>query len=130
MSDNDQAASKSTVENVVVQSRIIELETRLAEATKLLETGRVGFMNRLDEATWLASVSAWLHKALYQAPEAGCSAFSPDFAWYCQTCKRAVQNEHVTFQEMHDPRCGGCGNSVEPIEPNAALTSADEGGVS
>ena len=43
--------------------RPTELDARLAEATKLLETGRIGFVNRLDEATWLASVSAWLHNA-------------------------------------------------------------------
>jgi len=41
------------------------------------------------------------------SPEAGCSAFNPDFSWYCPTCERAVQNEHVTFQETHDPRCAG-----------------------
>ena len=44
------------------------------------------------------------------------SAFDPDFAWYCQTCGRAVQNEHVTFQETHDVRCGGCGNPIRPLE--------------
>ena len=60
------ALSPVRVEADVVQ----ELETRLAEATKLLETGRVGFMNRLEEARWLASVSAWLHNASNQA-EAG-----------------------------------------------------------
>lgn len=48
----------------------MQLERELAEATKLLETGRVGFMNRIDEATWLASVSAWLHNAQHHA-EAG-----------------------------------------------------------
>ena len=41
---------------------------------------------------------------------------TPDFGWYCWTCGRAVQNEHVTFQEIHDPRCGGCGNHVEPYD--------------
>lgn len=50
------------------------------------------------------------------SPPAGGSAFNSDFAWYCPTCDRDVQNEHVTFQETHDPRCGGCGN---PVEPNA-----------
>ena len=50
------------------------------------------------------------------SPESGCSAFNPDFAWYCPTCERSVQNEHVTFQETHDLRCGGCGNPVQPLE--------------
>ena len=61
---------------------------------------------------------------VYGTPSAepDCSAFNPDFGWYCPTCERAVQNEHVTFQETHDPRCGGCGNPVEPIEPNKGVT--------
>lgn len=43
------AAPRNTEQQMVVQ----KLEARLADATKLLETGRVGFMNRLDEAKWL-----------------------------------------------------------------------------
>jgi len=58
---------------------------------------------------------------LQSSPEAGYSALNPDFAWFCPTCDRAVQNEHVTFQETHDPRCGGCGNAVEPIEANSVI---------
>ena len=57
-----------------------------------------------------------------------CSAFNPDFSWYCPTCERAVQNEHVTFWETHDPRCGGCGNDVEPIAPTIPICF--KGGVS
>jgi hypothetical protein len=53
------------------------------------------------------------------------SAFNPDFGWYCPTCERAVQNEHVTFQETHDPRCGGCGNPVEPIKPNVPVSGVE-----
>ena len=55
-------------------------------------------------------------RAVASRPEPAGSAFNPDFAWYCPTCERDVQNEHVTFEETHDPRCGGCGN---PVEPNA-----------
>lgn len=53
-------------------------------------------------------------RAIVSCPECGCSDVRPDFAWYCPTCERDVQNEHVTFQETHDPRCGGCGYPVEP----------------
>lgn len=61
-------------------------------------------------------------RAASASPPAAGSAFNPDFGWYCPTCQRAVQNEHVTFQETHDPRCGGCGNAVEPNAKSEALT--------
>lgn len=32
--------------------------------------------------------------------------------WWCPTCKHEVQPEHVTFEETHDTRCGGCGGRV------------------
>lgn len=32
--------------------------------------------------------------------------------WYCQHCHQDVQPEHVTYQETHDPRAGGCGHTV------------------
>lgn len=31
------------------------------------------------------------------------------------------RNEHVTFEETHDPGCGGCGNSVEPNEEHSVV---------
>lgn len=33
--------------------------------------------------------------------------------WYCQTCGTAVPPECVTYEETHDPRYGGCGETVE-----------------
>lgn len=33
--------------------------------------------------------------------------------WYCPACDAFVQPECVTYEETHDPRRGGCGNSVE-----------------
>lgn len=60
-------------------------------------------------------IDAYRHRVgIIPHPIDGYSTFNPDFAWYCPTCDRDVQNEHVTFQETHDPRCGGCGNPVEP----------------
>jgi hypothetical protein len=29
--------------------------------------------------------------------------------WWCQYCNSVVQPEHVTYEETHDPRTGGCG---------------------
>lgn len=41
-----------------------------------------------------------------------------DELWYCPVCKTSVQWEHVTFDERHDPRAGGCGHHVrEQSEP-------------
>jgi len=34
--------------------------------------------------------------------------------WWCPSCGVQVQPEHVTFEETHDPRCGGCGKPVWP----------------
>jgi hypothetical protein len=35
--------------------------------------------------------------------------------WHCPNCG-TVPPEHVTFEETHDPRHGGCGEAVEPYE--------------
>jgi len=32
--------------------------------------------------------------------------------WWCNTCCCVVPPEHVTFEETHDPRYGGCGWSL------------------
>ena len=32
--------------------------------------------------------------------------------WWCPICKKFIFPEHVTFEETHDVRCGGCGNVV------------------
>ena len=42
-----------------------------------------------------------------------------DFNWYCSTCDEYLENKEVTFEETHDPKCGGCGNPVQgPEDPN------------
>lgn len=32
--------------------------------------------------------------------------------WYCETCRKEVIPEHVTFEETHDVKFGGCGNHL------------------
>jgi len=32
-----------------------------------------------------------------------------DHPWFCEGCSEWVQCEHVTFEETHDPKNGGCG---------------------
>lgn len=39
-----------------------------------------------------------------------------EYGWYCATCESWVVNHHVTFEETHDPRGGGCGETVEEKE--------------
>lgn len=34
--------------------------------------------------------------------------------WWCPTCNRRVEPLHVTFDERHDPRFGGCDERVLP----------------
>lgn len=34
--------------------------------------------------------------------------------WYCPTCDTFVPPEHVTYEEQHDVRAGGCGGTVVP----------------
>lgn len=48
--------------------------------------------------------------------------------WYCRTCRREVEPEGVTFEENHDERAGGCGESVyecdkwhNPIDGNRLI---------
>lgn len=31
-----------------------------------------------------------------------------DHQWWCAKCGQWIQNDHVTYWETHDPRCGGC----------------------
>ena len=71
---------------------------------------------QLDSVDDLISNDKHDPRAVASRAPCSCSAFNTDFAWYCPTCERDVQNEHVTFQEIHDPRCGGCGNPVQPKE--------------
>lgn len=35
-----------------------------------------------------------------------------DEHWYCDSCGVFVPSEHVTFEETHDVRNGGCGSDV------------------
>lgn len=39
--------------------------------------------------------------------------------WWCEDCQHGVPGEHVTFQERHDERAGGCGCHVVPWEDRA-----------
>ncbi len=32
--------------------------------------------------------------------------------WWCETCQDMIEPEHVTYDEKHDPRFGGCGMPV------------------
>ena len=32
--------------------------------------------------------------------------------WWCETCNEMIEPEHVTYDERHDIRMGGCGNKV------------------
>lgn len=53
--------------------------------------------------------------ATYLIPPHGIGHHVPpsrDFGWWCPSCEKWIQNEHVTFDEVHDPRCGGCGGKV------------------
>lgn len=34
--------------------------------------------------------------------------------WWCPGCASEVPPECVTYEEMHDPRYGGCGSKVRP----------------
>lgn len=36
--------------------------------------------------------------------------------WFCETCNARVPGTHVTFEETHDPKSGGCGSPVVPYE--------------
>jgi hypothetical protein len=39
--------------------------------------------------------------------------------WWCQYCNSVVDPSHVTFDETHDPRAGGCGGCVFVIPRNS-----------
>lgn len=36
-----------------------------------------------------------------------------DYKWYCPYCDAYLRGEEVTFEELHDPRIGGCGFPVQ-----------------
>jgi hypothetical protein len=44
----------------------------------------------------------------------------PEF-WWCDNCKVQVSPYHVTFEETHDKRCGGCGESVRWVYVSEVL---------
>lgn len=35
-----------------------------------------------------------------------------DTMWYCENCNVVVEGIHVTYEETHDERFGGCGDNV------------------
>lgn len=50
--------------------------------------------------------------------------------WFCEHCQTEVLPEHVTFEETHDARCGGCGYPVitkkEYTDLKSQLQAANE----
>jgi hypothetical protein len=36
--------------------------------------------------------------------------------WWCHTCDREVEPQHVTHEEEHDERAGGCGDRLEWVD--------------
>ncbi len=37
---------------------------------------------------------------------------SANDVWWCDKCKKIVQDDHVTYEETHDPKRGGCGSNL------------------
>lgn len=60
---------------------------------------------------------AYFMKQAYEAfQDAGMTpdgVYYPNVVWYCDQCKQVVPGKHVTFQETHDVRYGGCGGPVK-----------------
>lgn len=68
------------------------------------------------------------------APSASASPAAPKtpldrLPWYCPQCQAGVPSHHVTFEEYHDPRAGGCGYRVGewPAAPVAGSQQVPEG---
>ena len=40
------------------------------------------------------------------------STKSGEHCWWCYNCSCVVPPENVTYEELHDPRYGGCGHGV------------------
>jgi len=38
---------------------------------------------------------------------------SANDGWWCEHCRKPVQDDHVTYEETHDQRSGGCGNTLD-----------------
>ena len=54
-----------------------------------------------------------------------------DVGWWCPACEVTVPPEHVTYNETHDTRAGGCGGDVghnpAPQQPEARVDYSDRG---
>lgn len=44
-------------------------------------------------------------------------------SWWCPKCNVPVMAEYVTFNQLHDPRSGGCGTAV--VATPEAVTRAE-----
>lgn len=53
-----------------------------------------------------AIMQRWLTESQPQATKPA------KYFWYCETCSVRVPSEHVTYEETHDLRVGGCGQFV------------------
>lgn len=76
-----------------------------AEAVLIAEFGRLLITGRNDRLEDKFGCVHHSEKGLEQ-----------DYVWHCSTCERYVPSQHVTFQETHDPRFGGCGKTVTVVE--------------
>lgn len=92
-----------------------EIAATQGEGLDLLLKELVGYLrgSGLDDEGGLDCNATKDIPVVESAPET--EGEDPELSWYCPTCECRVQNGHVTFQETHDPRYGGCGNTVTPF---------------
>jgi hypothetical protein len=69
---------------------------------------------------WLAEVARPIARAIEQElrPPASPQREINARDWWCPTCRKSVPPEHVTYEEIHDPVAGGCGNAVNTAAPS------------
>jgi hypothetical protein len=116
--DIDKARSRFESEVDRLDNAHITLHRVLAETAGA--EGTVTFADAKRLLQMQAEKAAKARSAQYQADD-------PDRPWWCPTCGVSVQCDHVTYEETHDTRCGGCGMRVLPEIPKDAVegTEAD-----
>lgn len=101
----------------------------IAAALKRLAAWKRGVdWDLLSTGQMIDDIEALLLSLRAANPPAGAERAGEPFDWWCPTCQIGVPPLHVTYQERHDPRVGGCGQVVQSKpEPATPAVGEDAG---
>jgi hypothetical protein len=97
------------------EQEVQRLRAALEEIADYDVSEKHGYLDEWNEAASFNECQIIARKALSNTVAQ--EQIKPAAGWYCPTCNQEVPCNHVTFDERHDERAGGCGGYVgEPAQ--------------